>query len=554
MNTETRSCQNCKNDFTIDAEDFAFYEKMGVQPLKTCRICSFKKQALWRNEISLYNDKSALSGKPLVTVYNPKNGFKVVSVDEYRSDEWDPLDFGREYDLSRPFFDQFSELFKDTYKRALHPVLSLGPNINSDYVNFAGACKNAFMCFNTAFVENVQYLKGSTNIKDSLDLYYCDGLENCYECINVQKSNKVFWAQNSSACVDCFLIEDCHNCQDCFGCVALRNKKYCWFNEQLDKEEYKKRLEGVKGSYKSMQEQTEAFKSHRLKYPKRYSQNINAINSTGNYLIDCNNCKECFEVGSSEDSRYVYAARKQKDTYCIVGGIQSEMCFNAMSPNACSNIIASVASENSNNIEYSFGLDNCSDCFGCDGLKNAQYCILNKEYSKEEYQKIRQHIVAELKQEGLYGSVFPAEFAPFAYNESVGFDNFPMSKDDVMTLGFKWEDDVQETKGKETVAFADLPDNISDVDDSILQEVLADKTNGRNYKINGQELAFYRRHNIPLPRESFFTRFQKRINKRGVYQFWDRPCDNCEQIMVTNYSPDRPEIVYCESCYQKEVL
>ena len=30
MNIEKRNCQNCKNDFVIDSDDFGFYEKIKV--------------------------------------------------------------------------------------------------------------------------------------------------------------------------------------------------------------------------------------------------------------------------------------------------------------------------------------------------------------------------------------------------------------------------------------------------------------------------------------------------------------------------------------------
>ena len=36
MNSETRNCQNCKKDFTIEPDDFSFYEKMDVCQPKIC--------------------------------------------------------------------------------------------------------------------------------------------------------------------------------------------------------------------------------------------------------------------------------------------------------------------------------------------------------------------------------------------------------------------------------------------------------------------------------------------------------------------------------------
>jgi hypothetical protein len=41
------------------------------------------------------------------------------------------------------------------------------------------------------------------------------------------------------------------------------------------------------------------------------------------------------------------------------------------------------------NIEYSFNCYNCTFCFACLGLRKKNYCILNKQYTKEEYQKLK---------------------------------------------------------------------------------------------------------------------------------------------------------------------
>ncbi len=36
---KTKNCQNCKKDFTIELEDFKFYEKMGLPLPRLCPNC-----------------------------------------------------------------------------------------------------------------------------------------------------------------------------------------------------------------------------------------------------------------------------------------------------------------------------------------------------------------------------------------------------------------------------------------------------------------------------------------------------------------------------------
>lgn len=45
--------------------------------------------------------------------------------------------------------------------------------------------------------------------------------------------------------------------------------------------------------------------------------------------------------------------------------------------------------------------------------------------------------------------------------------------------------------------------------------------------------------------ERYFFRRQRRLFKR--------PCSQCKKEIKTCYSAERPEIVYCETCYNKMV-
>ena len=77
----------------------------------------------------------------------------------------------------------------------------------------------------------------------------------------------------------------------------------------------------------------------------------------------------------------------------------------------------------------------------------------------------------------------------------------------------------------------------------------------KNYRIITNELSFYRRMNIPLPRNCPECRHTKRLKNRGPNKLWHRKCmkEGCNNEFETSYSPDRPEIIYCEKCYQQEV-
>jgi len=556
MNEETRQCNKCKQNFTIDQDDFSFYEKMKVPAPKICPDCRFKNLAIWRNEMSLYSGrKCSLCKKNILSMYNPKLPYITFCYDCYISDSWDPKNFGQEYKKDKTFFEQLETLLIKVPKKTTFISMGDGPNINSEYTNMAGGMKNCYMNFNGGKGEETIYSRGLRFAKEVGDCYFGDYLERCYECINVLKSNGLVFAKNTSNSMDSIFTLNCSGLNSCFGCVNLKNKSYHFFNEPLKRDEYFEKVNEIVGSYSKIQEFQNKFYEFSLKFPRRENNNLKTINSVGDFLLECKNVQNSFEAIGAENSKNLFSARNANNSNGAIGfGYKSEMLLNCVAVGYSSNIIGSSSFTNSRDIFYSFATDNCHDCIGCDGLKNSSYCILNKQYSKEEYEKLKEHIINELKEKELYGLMIPPELSPFAYNETIAQDNMPLTKEETLAQGFRWEDDIQMTKGKETLLSENIPDHIKDVKDEITKEILKCIDCERNYKITEQELLFYRKMKLPIPRKCFFCRHKDRIKRRGPYKFWDRKCDNCGKDIKTNYSPDRPEIVYCEKCYQQEVI
>ena len=82
-----------------------------------------------------------------------------------------------------------------------------------------------------------------------------------------------------------------------------------------------------------------------------------------------------------------------------------------------------------------------SNSFGCDSMnKRSQYCILNKQYSKEDYEALKLRIIEHMKQRGEYGEFFPIQNSLFAYNESIAQDFFPLTKEEAEVKGYRWKD------------------------------------------------------------------------------------------------------------------
>jgi hypothetical protein len=177
---------------------------------------------------------------------------------------------------------------------------------------------------------------------------------------------------------------------------------------------------------------------------------------------------------------------------------------------------------------------------------------LNKQYTKEEYEELVPKIIEHMKKSGEWGQFFPVGISPFAYNETVAIEYYPLSKEEVLAKGWRWQEE-SESGDAQKVSDYKIPDNISDVSDEILGKGLKCEVTGRPYKIIQQELEFYRKMNLPIPRRCPDQRHIDRIALRDPRKLWERKCTNCGKMMSSVYAPERSEKVYCEECYLKAV-
>jgi len=562
MKTETKNCQNCKKDFTIEPDDFGFYEQMKVPPPVWCPQCRLLRRMSWYGYRMLYKRKCDFTGEDVITIYHPDLPYKVYKQDIWWSDKWDPKSYGRNYDFSRPFFEQFNELMLDVPKASLHTEYTT--MINSEYCNAASFQKNSYLCFRHITGEDSAYTNGALNTKDSLDLSYSLDLELCYEIVDVRKCFQVFFSQDCENCQNVYFSRDLINCTDCFGCTSLRNKSYCIFNEQLTREDYQKRFKELNlGSIKKVQKFKKQAYTLSLKYPRRAFQGRNNTNISGDYIYNSRNIHDSYFVNDSENVRYaqLFITGGTHNAYDFTAfGADSELVYEATWTGYNTyNVKFSVWNYRTHDTEYTFGCHGSGNIFGCVGLKKGEYCILNKQYSKKEYfslvERIKKHMneIPFVDRRGLehkYGGQIPIDLCPWAYNESTAYEFFPLTKKEALAKGFTWrEPDSREYLNASIV----LPNHIKDVTDEILKAILKCEICGKNYQIIKKELQFLKRFNLPIPNHCSLCRDRSRVKQLNPMQTYERKCDKCNKEIQTSYAPERPEIVYCEKCYQQEV-
>lgn len=567
MNTETKTCQNCKHNFQIFPEDFAFYEKINVPAPTFCPECRLVRRMLVSNEVRLYKRTCDLTGKNIMTIYPPEVSFPVYDYDVWNTDEWDPRDYAMDVDFSRPFLEQVLELKQKVPKPSL---VKQGLFVNSEYTNRISDAKNCYMVFRATNNEEVMYTYIAYNSRECIDCVDIFKSELCYQTISSVQCSRVHYSQDVKDCRDSYFLFGCSNCSDCFGCVNLRNKQYCIWNEQYTKEEYEEKILAMQLDRRENLEKYEReFNAFKKDFPHRYMSGTHNNNVTGNGLVHCNNLQESFFCKNTEEGKYLFNILDSKDCMDYFHwGMSSELMYEVANAGInCSRVSFSHDSwKSATNIEYCDNSISAQNCFGCVGLKNGEYSILNKRYEPEEYkvlvEKIKQHMndMPYVDARGIvyrYGEFFPAEMSPFTYNETAAQEFFPLTKEQALERGYSWKD-IQKNTYTTTIQASSLPQTITEVDETIHQQVIADDVANHSasrgaYIITPQEFAFYRKMNIPLPTKSFDVRHAERMSKLLPLKLYKRTTEDGVQVM-TPYAPDRPEKIYSEKGYQDLIM
>ncbi|MFA5829391.1 MAG: zinc-ribbon domain containing protein [Candidatus Gracilibacteria bacterium] len=547
-----KSCKQCGGSFEITDKDQAFYTKMQVPQPNFCPDCRMQRRLTWRNERKLYNRKCDLCGSQIISIYSPDKSVKVYCHKCWWSDKWDPMKYGRDFDFNRPFFEQFKEMMLEV------PVISINmhdDNVNCDYTHLSSGNKNCYLIFAASDSEDCFYTTYIQRCKDVSDCFFIFDSELCYECIDSYNCYNLQHSQICQNCRDSYFLYDCKGCSNCFGCVSLKNKEYYIFNKPYSKEEYFKKVQELLKDRASFEAAREKFYALKKSIPHKYYAGISNENVTGDHVFFSKNSEECYDSTYLEDCKWCVWFHRAKDCYdCYAWGLPAELGYeNQLCGNGFYNVkFSAYCGNNIKNLTHCYYcFAGSGDLFGCIGLRRKQYCIFNKQYSKEEYEKLSARIIEHMKETGEWGQFFPAQLSPFAYNETVANEYYPLSKEQILQKGFKWKDEESITKyqGAKIV----IPEKISNVDESFANKILTCECCGKNYKLVSQELKLYKKMNIPVPLKCFNCRYKARFDLRNPRKLWTRNCAKCGAEIKTTYSPDRPEVVYCEKCYEKEV-
>lgn len=555
-----RICPISGTPFEITDADMAFLDKVSpmingkkyaIPPPSLSPDARLQRRLASINMRNLHRRKNDMTGETLISIYPPESKRIICEERFWWGDDWDPLEYGRDFDFSRSFFEQYEQLLQVVP----HANVVIDGNENCDFTNYVGWSQDCYLCFCADRNQDCMYLH---DVIDSTDCYDCllsYKLQRCYECIDCKDCYAVLHAENSENCSDSQYLYDCIGCKNCIGCTGLRQKEYCILNDQYSEQEYGKRKREVAEDPSAFKVDYQALLQ---KHPRRPTFGLHNENVSGDYLYHCRNSFDCFDCVNMEDSRYCTNMKGGgKDCYDLIRwGNPAEKCYESCGVGeGATNVAFCCCCWNGiSDLYYCQFCISCSNCFGCVGLRHKQYCIFNKQYEKEEYFAHIAKLIEHMQSTHEWGEYFPTQQSAFPYNESDAMEYYPLDTAEIERQKWWYREHVDEIPQVDKIIPADkLPQSIGDVPDDVLNWAIECEVSRRPFKVQKRELEFYRDMDLPLPKLHPDERHKKRMAKRNPRKLWERECGKCGEKILTTYSPERLEIVWCETCYLAEV-
>lgn len=533
--------------FSVSDLERSLLERFSL-PLPTWSPLERRRLRLaYRNQRRLYRRTCAATGKSLISVFPPEFPGSVVSLNYWWSDEWDARSWGREFDFTRPFFEQFGELFH----AAPLPSSMVNNCENCEYNAYCAVSRNCYLCQSSAESENVCYTYGPTRCRDSMECHNIADCELCYEVIHGGHCYDVQESKNVEHCRESAFLLNCRNCRNCFMCANLRNAQYCFRNKQLTRAAYEQAIAPFQMMTRTTRrELREEFFATAAEQP--YPALWEGMNedATGNYIFNSKGIANGFDIQDGEDIAHgsrLYSVKTAADADFVFQGEELYQFLSGNRPSRCR--FSFSIYDGSYDVEYSASCaSGCHHLFGCVGLRRAAHCIFNCEYRPEEFHKLRARIIAHMQETGEWGHFFPPSLSPFPYNDTVAQDFYPLTEEDARQRGFQWTDHPPEEQ-RSAAAAAPLPEDSREATEDILRAVYCCEQCQRAYKIQGLELQLAQKLFTSLPLRCFDCRYRERLSRLEPLTLFERSCTKCSAPITTALSPERPEPVLCEKCY-----
>ena len=267
---------------------------------------------------------------------------------------------------------------------------------SSDFGDYLYSCKDCYLGFDDASCQDCLCVFDSFKAVNCADCDYVQLSERLYECVDAFKCYNSAYLNFCARMYDSFFCWDCADCHNLFGCTHLKHKQYCIFNRQFSKEDYQKKVAEL--LKQSPEENLKELEKLIERYPVTQTNVTHAESCDyGNHIHYSKNLYLCFDTVYSEDGGYLYDSQYCKNSLDLIYCYKCELTYQAND---------SARLYNCHNMDYcsdTYDSGFCFNCygsdhlFGCVSLTRKKYHLLNKLYSKEEWQRLVDKVMGSFK-------------------------------------------------------------------------------------------------------------------------------------------------------------
>jgi hypothetical protein len=484
-----------------------------------------RKQTPWRDfvkEICSRWPYNFYKRDGIITVY--KNQMRIphiVSAKKYNKNRDEYCKGWINYNSEISFFENFVALLGRT---ELPNTTEFKENEWSEFANIVAEVKNVYLSFTvTSWSENILYssfIKGhSKDVLGSVSI--TQNSSNVYQSVGINQSNNIFYSKFIDNSNNIRFSSNLIGCYECLFCNDIQNQSYCINNIMYPKEEYKKKklvlLKDKKWfdlNYQSITKTWININSTNVEWEAiYYSQNIHK----SRFVSYINNGWNLYLVGGNEPLSNIY------DTFGSASWT-SNHCYAWAAHASWDNHYCNYNSAFGSNLYYSRHCESCSFVLWCIGLRNKSFCILNKQYTKEERYELANKIFAQMDTDWTLWSYFPASMNPFYFNDTAAYlidDSFTkeeveaewyLRRDEEIKVDIPaWAEIVYSHKVEGQKSIEDFQWFDSDwnrqINPEILKKVIQDEK-WNYYRIVPMELEFLQKHSLPLPEIHWLDRIK----------------------------------------------
>jgi len=550
-----RICDLTGEKWNMDEEEIGWYKKFNVPPSKYSPKIRLSILSSFTVAYQFWWHKHAITNAPLLSVVHPATKLKVITDEEYAVSDFSTIN--KDYDKTINFLRQFRELQLQIplapTRNYIKPENSLVFSSYGDQNSyFVGASRSKESFFGSA----------SFDIENSAEFFVSSKVTSSFNIVHSQRIHNCRYVRECFDCLNSSFLFDCRNCEFCFGAINQRNKKYVFFNQQLTQEAYEIEIAKIDLSSREIIEQiNKRFAELALSqgiWPENFNEGCQ--NCLGEYLRDCKDNRFCYQMVQSNNNYYSAFSSLPTENSAFTGGSGLQNCYSCC-PCGKSNDCKFVGwGSQCHACEYCLNCEDCEYCFGCVGLKRKNFCILNRQYTEEEYWSLVDSIKCQMLQTGEYGEYFPASFSQSYFPES-GAAFFCLANNEIgEKIKANIFDPTQDGAIGQQLSSAtkvkqpnEIPDKIGDLKaEDWVGVAIDDPVFKRRFAFLKPEIDFYKQEGIAPPTTHFISRVRKLFLSANSWSFETSECSKCQKnIFVAKNKTYSTRKIYCQACYLK---